>query len=203
MNHIGIIAYGSLIDDPGKEIEAKIVARVRSIKTPFKVEFARSSHKTRDGSPTLIPVEVGGVGVLAEILVLEENVSLEKAQNMLWRRETRKIQTAETYSPPRSPGTNDVIIERLNDFHGIDVVLYTKIAPNIKNVTSQKLAELAIESAGAEAGTKGMDGISYLIASKRNGVFTPLMPDYESEILRRVGADGLEEALRIVKAQTS
>jgi hypothetical protein len=39
---IGILAYGSLIDDPGAKIEPFIFHRV-VCRTPFKVEFARTS----------------------------------------------------------------------------------------------------------------------------------------------------------------
>jgi len=56
MGSIGILAYGSLIEEPGKEIEPLIRERRKGIKTPFSIEFARSSS-TRDGAPTLVPVE--------------------------------------------------------------------------------------------------------------------------------------------------
>ena len=56
---VGILAYGSLIDDPGSEIGEVIADVISDIETPFSVEFARSSS-TRSGAPTLIPVEAGG-----------------------------------------------------------------------------------------------------------------------------------------------
>jgi hypothetical protein len=37
---VGILAFGSLIDDPGPEIEATLVGRKANIRTPFGVEFA-------------------------------------------------------------------------------------------------------------------------------------------------------------------
>jgi len=42
---VGILAFGSLIDNPGKEIEAALVGRKTNVVTPFRVEFARKSTK--------------------------------------------------------------------------------------------------------------------------------------------------------------
>jgi hypothetical protein len=60
-----------------------------------------------------------------------------------------------------------------------------------------RLAELAIKSAHSQR--PGRDGISYLIAAKRNGIVTPLSGAYEQEILRRTAARDLDEALRKAK----
>ncbi|GAA4131236.1 hypothetical protein ACFFTN_26415 [Aminobacter aganoensis] len=54
---VGILAYGSLIGDPGAEIEPAITSRIACL-TPFPVEFARQS-RTRKGAPTLVPSERG------------------------------------------------------------------------------------------------------------------------------------------------
>jgi hypothetical protein len=85
---VGILAFGSLIDNPGAEIEAAIVGRKLNVRTTFNVEFARSSN-TRGGAPTLVPVKSGGQSVFAEILLV--NVSEQEAKDMLWRREIDKI----------------------------------------------------------------------------------------------------------------
>ena len=55
---IGILAYGSLIDDPGFEIKGLISKKLNGILTPFKIEFARCSS-SRGGAPTLVPVQNG------------------------------------------------------------------------------------------------------------------------------------------------
>ncbi len=47
--HLGILAYGSLIDDPGEEIGGATSQRT-AMKTPFAIEFGRSSH-TRGAPP--------------------------------------------------------------------------------------------------------------------------------------------------------
>ena len=44
---LGILAFGSLIDDPGAEIEAALVGRKMNVPTPFGVEFARSLLNAR------------------------------------------------------------------------------------------------------------------------------------------------------------
>ena len=196
MSSIGILAYGSLIEEPGEEIEPLIRERRKGIETPFSIEFARSSSK-RDRAPTLVPVENGGRPVPATILVLDTAISQEKAKDLLWRRETRSGCSDKHYTRPSETNTNPnkMVVESLNNFAGIDLVLYTKLGANITDLSATKLADLAIASAKAKAGRTGKDGISYLISVKRQGISTPLMPDYESEILRRTGASSLDDAL--------
>ncbi len=196
---MGILAYGSLIEDPGQEILVAIARRIENVETPFRVEFAHSSRK-RDGAPTLIPVKEGGSQVRAVILVLNENVKLEETESMLWRRETNRVRSLETYSHPDTPGPNTIIVERLHAFRGIETVLYTRIAENISPLTPERLAELAINSVRGRAGAQERDGISYLIVAKRNGIRTPLMENYEREITNAVPANTLEEARRVLRA---
>src|SRR5262245_56788001 len=89
---IGILAYGSLIDEPGPEIEPFIARRI-ACRTPVKVEFARAS-RTRKGGPTLVPYDHGSQ-VAAQILVVD--LSLKEATVRLYRREIRKIGTKTFY----------------------------------------------------------------------------------------------------------
>ncbi len=194
MSRVGILAYGSLIEEPGKEIEPLIRERKERIETPFSIEFARSSY-TRDGAPTVVPVESGGGRVHATILVLDDGVNLEEAQDLLWRRETRNECTDKHYTPPSKPDPNRMVVEKLENFAGLDVVLYTKLGANITDPNAAKLADLAVKSAKAEAGRTGKDGISYLLSVKRQGISTPLMQGYENKILRKTGALSLEDAL--------
>ncbi len=84
MSRVGILAFGSLITCPGSEIGPQIVERI-DIKTPFPIEFARYSSKTRGGAPTLAPVRSGGTFVNAKVLVLNDGVSVDEARNRLWR----------------------------------------------------------------------------------------------------------------------
>ena len=82
MARIAILAFGSLIEDPGEEIGPLIRERIRPVTTPFSIEFARSSGY-RCGAPTLIPVDAGGFPVNAVLLVLDDTVGLEPAMSLL------------------------------------------------------------------------------------------------------------------------
>jgi hypothetical protein len=188
---LGILAFGSLIDNPGAEIEAALVGRKLNIRTPFGVEFARSSTR-REGAPTLVPLEQGGTPVLAQILLM--NVSEQEAKDRLWRREINRVGQGGHYTRHANPGPNTLTIDRYENFEGVDIVLAARFAATIAPLTAGRLAELAIESVRLER--TGRDGITYLINAKRNGITTPLSEAYEQEILRRVQALDLNDALR-------
>jgi len=199
MPHIGILAYGSLITDPGKELKPLICERLEGVETPFTVEFARSSS-SRGGAPTVIPVDTGGAPVRGVVLVLNEAVDVQRAEDLIWRRETRKECSDCHYSRPINPGPNNVLVERVENLVNVEVVLFTKIGSNIKNQTPEHLADLAICSARQEAGAKRLDGINYLLSVKEQGIQTPRMPEYEAAILRKTGASDLREAYERVRA---
>ena len=196
--HLGILAYGSLIDDPGDEIAAATSHR-KKMTTPFSIEFGRSSG-TRGSAPTLVPVSSGGAPVNAVLLVLKDSVSEDDAASMLWRRETRKTDSTKRYIRPKQPGPNNVLVESVK-IGGV-TILYTDFADagKLKSPTAKQLAEFAVTSAGNRSVPDGRDGISYLISAKKAGISTPLMPDYEKEILRITGTATLEEALAKKKA---
>ena len=193
MKRIGILAYGSLIGDPGKELEPLIRERISNVQTPFSVEFARSSS-FRDGAPTLVPIQDGGAQVQGVILVLDPTLEVRRAEDFLWRRETRNERSDKHYSPPVNPGPNRVVVKHLQNLANVETVLFTKIGANVKNRTAEHLADLAICSARREAGAKRMDGISYLISVKAQKIQTSLMPDYEAAILQKAKAQTLDEA---------
>jgi hypothetical protein len=188
---LGILAFGSLIHDPGTELEQKIVLRIKT-KTPFPVEYARFSGKTRGGAPTLVPCQ-NGSPVSAEILVLDDAVSTEEAADILWRRETRKIGTGETYKEGTT--ATSVLVREFKDDPCIGTVLYTDFpgAGKISTPLANELAERAIRSvATAQA---GMDGISYLRDAIKCGIDTPITEEFRREILRQTNTESLEEAL--------
>src|SRR5262245_61175942 len=136
---VGILAYGSLLEVPGEEIEKATVRVVRDVKTPFKVEFARSSIK-RSGAPTLVPDERGRE-VGGRIVVV--GVPLAEARNRLYRREMDEVGGERVYKEPKKVGDNTVVIKSLADLGGIETVLYTDIRANIEPLRAEKLAELA------------------------------------------------------------
>lgn len=183
-------------------MEKKIIGRIEEVETPFLVEFARSS-RTRDGAPTLIPVTMGGCRVRAVILILNPEVSVESAMDLLWRRETRKGDRTIRYQARTDPGPNHVVVEHLSNFSGLKTVLYTSIGANIPKNTPECLARLAIESAKGNAGATKMDGINYLLSVKRHGVKTPLLPAYEVKILELSKADSLEKAFEKIRSKNA
>ncbi len=188
---IGILAFGSLITDPGIELLPKIGMRIKT-KTPFSVEYGRISL-TRGGAPTLVPHE-SGIPVLAEILVLDDDVSIDEAKNMLWRRETRHEGTGRAYA--RCASENSVLVEEFHSDPCVETVLYTDFNPSgkIPNPDANGLAKKAIAS--AKLAPAGKDGITYLMEAKRSGIDTPLTAAYQTEILNQTVTITLDEALK-------
>lgn len=193
---IGVLAYGSLITDPGAELEAAILSRKDCVSTPFAVEYARSSSG-RKGAPTLVPVEQGGASVLATISELD--VSADEAADIVYRREIDKIGTGRRFIEPVAPTPNTVIIDRFPGFEGFDVVLSTRIGANIVPLTPDKLAKLAIKS--AREALLGKDGITYLMNAMRSGIVTPLTAAYEAAILVETQTSDLVAALAATRQQ--
>jgi hypothetical protein len=120
MSKIGILAYGSLMQDPGIEIAPLVTTRIKT-RTPFGVEFGRLS-KSRGGGPTVVPHPCGRP-VAAEVLVLPDGVSLAEAQDMVWRRETRQQGSRRHYSPGTSP--DSVLVKDWPGYEGVEHLLYT------------------------------------------------------------------------------
>lgn len=195
---IGILAYGSLIDNPGKEIEPIIIDRI-NCKTPFKVEFARTSS-SRSGAPTLIPYETGNE-VKAVILVLENSTDLAHAKSILWRRERHNFDDKK-YVEVINPTNNQVVVKYIRDFENVETVIYTSIGKNIDGkITAEKLSQLAIESILSKAGENKKDGIRYLYESKKNSIVTNLSQEYEQAILDKTETKTLEEAINKLDLQ--
>ena len=182
---VGILAFGSIAEEPGTELDAAVIRRVK-VRTPFAVEFARSS-RTRDGAPTLVPVGEGGAHVPAVVLVLGGSVTVADAREMLYRREAGRLNN-------KTAGSRATWITELPGFEGTSTCLYTALPANIRPLTAEKLAELAVCSAAAPAGAERRDGISYLQQQKGRGLTTPLTPAYEKAVLARTGARDLEDA---------
>lgn len=188
---IGILAYGSLITDPGEELERVTIATTRDVLTPFAVEYARSS-RGREGAPTLVPVVSGGARVKAWIYEVDADV--KTACDILYRREIDAIGSGKSFSEPEPGDLKRVGIERHVGLGGLHVVLSTKLAQTIMPLTAERLADLAIDS--ARKLKNGRDGISYLINATRNGIETPLSAAYAKEVMRRLGVADLAQAIK-------
>jgi hypothetical protein len=186
---VGILAYGSLIDDPGVEIDVLVVHRIPT-QTPFGVEYARLSG-FRAGAPTVVPHPKGGA-VKAEILVLQSHIGLTEAMDLLWRRETRNEATGRHYV--ESPSQNAVVVRDQTKFCGVGHVLYTDFnqAGKLDNPNPKELAHAAINSVALAP--PGLDGLSYLINNLNNHINTPLTKHYVRYVLLESGASNLQEA---------
>lgn len=191
---IGILAFGSLIDNSGQEISELEIERI-TCETPFNVEFARTSS-TRGNAPTLIPVELGGQKVKAVIIVLSPVTNIDAAKSILWRRELHKTNRTENYTHSDNPSLNKVVVKTLTDFMNVHTVLYTSIGCNIKQpLTSELLADFSISSILSKAGQEEKDGLRYLLSAKRNGIITALSEGYENQILIKTETKSLEQAI--------
>lgn len=193
---VAVLAFGSLLIDPGDELGNHVERTIEPVITPFSVEYARSSQ-TRNGAPTLAPVTQGGAPVTGALLLLKPGTTSTDAINMLWRRETNRVGTAANYNPSDA---GEIAILELRDFEGVAQVLYASPRPNVEPLTANRLAELAICSATTNAGGTRRDGISYLIAAKKSGIKTPLSEEYERAILERTNQQDLESAFQQLRA---
>jgi hypothetical protein len=191
---VGILAYGSLISDPGPEIAPKIRMRIKT-QSPFPVEYGRLS-RTRGGAPTLVP-HPQGVPVFGEILVLDDSVSNEEARDMLWRRERHTTGGGEKYSEQSSP--NSVLVRTHLDHPRVEIVHYTDFNSEgkIDHPSTAELAKHAVLS--VKKAKDGKDGISYIMSAMAAGIITPLTDRYIQEILILTGTASLPEALEAAK----
>jgi hypothetical protein len=179
VENIGILAYGSLLGDPGPELGPHIIDRIPH-KTPWPVEYARSSE-SRGGGPTLV-IHPRGSPVQGAVMVLDiKRSDIDLAREWLRRRE----RTSEKY------------IETTNAA-GLEVVLYARLPPNIKeaDLRPDRLAEFAIESVAVKP---DRNGIRYLADNIKNGITTPLTEAYRIAVLSKLKAQDLEAAERIAK----
>jgi len=199
MKPLGIMAYGSVIRNPGKELIAATEIKLDNQQTPFAVEFAHAS-KYRNGAPTLVPVEDGS-RVSCFVFIMKEGISEKEATNILFRREIGQPGSRKEYPSPEKGKKNTVYVEKIHNFNGVQTVLYTKILPDIKPLTAEELAKRAIESALSEAGERGIDGVSYLKNAIAAGIQTALSPDYEKVILKSTQAMDLDQAICILAVE--
>lgn len=194
---IGILAFGSLIDNPGQEIKDVEVKRI-NCETPFPIEFARISS-SRNNAPTLIPIKDNSRGkkTKATVIVIDKKKSLDEAKSILWRRECHKTDKLEDYKEPAKPTHKNVLLGELDDFCGLDKVIYTYflLQPIFSELTTEKLADFAIESIRAEAGKEEKDGIRYLLSTKQHGIKTQYSEEYEELILIKTESNSLSEAI--------
>lgn len=192
--NFGILAFGSLIDDPGTELENLIVRKIANVETPFRVEYGRKSSE-RGNAPTLIPVEEGGSTVMATLLIISDKVEQGEIMNMLYRRELNKVGQDKKYFQRSNLTPNQLVIQQHKMIKWVRIALTANFGCNLEDVTAEHLACLAIESFNSYEVDAGRDGIAYLGNNIKNGIITPLTEEYKNQILDRMDARSLEEIL--------
>lgn len=174
---LAILAYGSLLHQPGPGLRAVIVGS-DPCRTPFPVEYGRASSGW-GGGPVLVPHPRGGP-VDGALLLLADGVDLGMAVDLLADREG--LDGARGIVQVEMPG------ERL--------VLTASLPRNLPapDMAPDALARRAVASAAMGP----RNGIAYLRGALAAGVRTPLTDAYEERILAMLGARSLEEAERLV-----
>jgi hypothetical protein len=204
-SQVGILAFSSLLFDPGAEIEAATAESV-PVRTPFNVEYARASG-ARQNAPTLVMVsDAVGAPVQGQIFVLKPETTLKQAQDMLYRRERNIVGALEVwYDEARLRMQRDaVLIGETREFPDMPPILFARVPPNIAIVQDEHewpqekaatLADLAIRSVTKTTYPNRRDGIAYLAGALQRGILTPLTPYYIQAVLELAGnAPDLEAA---------
>lgn len=200
---LGILAYGSLRWDPADLADVlDFDARFECVETPFPIEFARSSTRTRGGGPTLIPVDSGGATVVAPVIPFRTRLPVHEGQTLVWRREVRRSDGE--YDGERNPNPDKVYVDAHEGLcAAFDVVLAVRIGANVDPLNASELAARAIRSAESDVGAGRKDGITYLIEAKRCSVETPLIRAYEETILGELKVASLEEAWQAARSRSN
>ena len=210
---VGILAYGSLIWEPG-DLDIDLDSDPRQVWTPFNVEFARESGRKRNdgsfgprgGAPTLVPVPIDhGKQVKAQILL--HNSSKEQAVKELFIREGGDWELRKSLNPKSPYGIDckydctrnvsqeikihegkKILINCLLNFDEPKYILFAQLSTNIKKIGS-KIQKLTPEHLACLAiisvknACANKDGISYLHEARRVGIETCLSRDYAKKIL--------------------
>lgn len=179
---IAVLAYGSLLDEPGPGLAALVTGR-RPCRTPFGVEYGRASRRW-GGGPVLVP-HPRGAPVQGALLDIATGVALGAVVEALATR------------------------EGLPDAHGIvqvempgDRLVLTACLP--RNLPEPDMRPTALaRRAVASVGHGPRNGVAYLRRVLAAGVETRLTAAYRAEILRLTGADGLEDAERRLVASAA
>jgi hypothetical protein len=172
---LAIMAYGSLISEPGPELRALIAERVPR-RTPFPVEFGRASQRW-GGGPVLVP-HPAGAPVEGQLLVLRPGVALGRAVEALREREGL-------------PSADGVVAVEVDDDR---LVLVASLPRNLPAPDLRPVALARRAVASVRSGPR--NGVAYLRRVTASGVSTPRTPEYARHVLRLAGAETLEEAER-------
>ena len=205
---IGILAFGSLISNPGPFISKATVGKPIEEQTPFAVEFARKSTGTRGGAPTLVPVNKGK-HVKCKIFAMKPKLSIQNVANLLYSREKHLECKIDPYTKgiedyrfkTHNQSEKEIIVSYWPEFAGLSKVLFADLVANLITDNAKILACKAIISVEKceKCDKSGFDGISYLIDALDKEINTCLSSEYEAEILKMTGTKCLPKALEAVK----
>lgn len=199
MHHVGVLAYGSLISDPGWELADVTAHRITGVPTPFRIEYSRDSL-VRGGAPTLVPVQQGGSSVDGVILAMKDGVSLADARDRTYRRERNQVGSGLRYRHVDDPDPNEVHLPLLGSLADVEVVFGVALGDTIpeRDRVPETLARKAIASVGRTEVDR--DGISYLRDNIASGIETPLTEPYRQAVLSATGTRTLDEALAVARS---
>lgn len=173
---MAILAYGSLIAQPGRRLEAMTAER-RPWRTPFPVEYARLSRRWGWG-PVLV-IDDRGAPVNGLLLVLRANVTLGAAVAALAAREGSRPEAV-------------VDVPGVPDLTAIAAALPSNLGAI--GLDPEALADRAIAS--IRHGRR--NGVAYLLAAVRSGVVTPRTPAYLEAVRHRLGDGPRDDLERLV-----
>jgi hypothetical protein len=174
---LAILAYGSLIHDPGNGLRP-LIEDVEPCRTPFPVEFGRASRRW-GGGPVLVPHPAGGP-VDGALLHLAAGVELGTAVELLARREG--LEDARGVVEVEMPGARLVLAAALP-----------------RNLPAPDMTPLALARRAVASARHGpRNGVAYLRGVVQVGIRTPLTDGYAASVLAETGAATLEEAERLV-----
>jgi hypothetical protein len=167
---VAVLAYGSLIGEPGPRLAAMIADR-ETVTTPFPVEFGRASRRWGDGP--VLTVDPRGAPVAGRLLVLHASVGLGDAVMTLAERE----------GCPPGPAIVQVDLGRPL------TVLACALPRNLSRrmIEPDALADRALAS--LVHGPR--NGVAYLAAALEAGIATPRIGPYAEAVLERAGAADL------------
>ncbi|MEX2278702.1 MAG: hypothetical protein WEA76_01295 [Acidimicrobiia bacterium] len=196
---LGVLAFGSLISNPGWELDEITAERLTAVATPFRVEYARHSL-VRGGAPTLVPVNQGGSRVSGVMLVIADGIDLAEVRDRTYRRERNAVGSGLRYRHVDNPSPDAVHLPVIGPLAGIDAVIHVVLGDTIPDPdrTPENLARMAIASVSKNEA--GRDGISYLRDAIGAGIETPLTGSYRQAILSATATESLDEALAKVRS---
>lgn len=179
---VAVLAYGSLLDEPGPELAAVTIGR-RPCRTPFGVEYGRASQRW-GGGPVLVP-HARGAPVTGALLLLGQSVTLGAAVEMLAARE----------GLPDGRGVVEVALP------GGLLVLAASLPRNLPAPDMEPGALARRAAASVANGPR--NGVAYLRRALASGIETRLTQRYQAALLRLTGAETLEAAERRLVASAA